>query len=39
MMEGKKVEGTLKRKEGDKRQKDDGLVRKKVRGRRMMEKY
>lgn len=37
MMEGKKVEGTWKRKERDKRQKD-GLERKKVRGRRMMEK-
>ena len=37
MMEGKKVEGTWERKERDKRQKD-GLERKKVRGRRMMEK-
>ena len=37
MMEGKKVEGTWKRKEKGKRQKD-GLERKKARGRRMMKR-
>ena len=37
MMEEKKVEGTWKRKEKGKRQKD-GLERKKARGRRMMKR-